>query len=114
MPALWSTKRLVSRRIVLLIVVAKSSEQEREAEGNKEVCEQSTNEDARTISSSPACKAAIAMISSGRLPKVAFRRPPIVAPVWVATCSVPCTMSLANGMMARAAQKKITAAATFA
>ena len=50
------------------------------------------------------------MINSGRLPKVALRRPPIVAPVCTATCSVPWTMSFANGTIASAAQKKITPA----
>jgi hypothetical protein len=69
--------------------------------------------EARTISKRPARRAVIAMISSGRLPKVALSKPPIVAPVWTATCSVPSTMSLANGTMARAAQKKTTPAGTL-
>ena len=70
--------------------------------------------DARTRSISPACKATVAMISSGALPKVAFRRPPTASPVRVEICSVAWTIRLAAGMMASAAEKKTRGGAAWA
>ena len=49
-----------------------------------------------------------AMINSGALPKVAFSNPPTASPVRVAICSVACTIMLAIGMMASAAEKNST------
>ena len=65
--------------------------------------------EARTISSRPDRNATVAMISSGRLPKVALRSPPTAEPVRVAMCSVPCTIRRAAGTMARAAAKNTRA-----
>ena len=65
--------------------------------------------EARTISSRPDLSATVAMISSGRLPKVALRRPPTAEPVRAAMCSVPCTIRRAAGTIARAAAKNTRA-----
>src|SRR3954468_7681963 len=54
------------------------------------------------------------MISSGALPKVALRSPPIASPVRVASCSVDSTISRAAGTIASAAEKKITGGGTCA
>ncbi len=43
-----------------------------------------------------------AMISSGALPKVALRKPPIPGPVCSAACSVASPISQARGMSATA------------
>ena len=51
------------------------------------------------------------MMSSGKLPKVALRRPPTAGPVRDARCSVLCTIRVARGTMARAAQKNTRGAA---
>ncbi len=64
------------------------------------------------MSSSPALSATIAMMSSGALPKVALSSPPTASPVRVASCSVACTMRLAMGIMASAAEKNSSGAAT--
>ena len=66
--------------------------------------------EARTMSSSPARSATMAMISSGALPKVAFSRPPTASPVRVASCSVACTIRRAIGTMASAAAKNTNGA----
>ena len=52
----------------------------------------------RTTSVSPSFTAKSAMISSGALPNVAFRKPPIPGPVWCAACSVASPISQASGM----------------
>jgi hypothetical protein len=44
----------------------------------------------------------IAMMSSVTLPKVAFTRPPILGPVWSASCSVERPISPASGRIASA------------
>src|SRR5262245_35117315 len=62
--------------------------------------------DQSTIWMKPARRATTAIMSSGALPKVAFRRPPIASPVRAARCSVAWTRSAAMGMMLRAAAKK--------
>ncbi len=54
------------------------------------------------------------MISSGALPKVTFRSPPIPGPERVASSSVARPMSAAVGMIPSAAVKKITSAETLA
>ena len=66
--------------------------------------------DARTMSSSPARSATTEMISSGRLPNVAFSSPPMAGPVRAARCSVLWTMSTASGTIATAAMKKTNGA----
>ena len=65
--------------------------------------------EARTISSRPDRNATVAMISSGRLPKVALRSPPTAEPVRAAMCSVPCTIRRAAGTIASAAAKNTKA-----
>src|SRR5262245_11761897 len=52
------------------------------------------------------------MMSSGRLPNIAFSSPPIVSPVCCDRCSVLVPISLAIGMMARAATRNLTGAPT--
>jgi hypothetical protein len=47
-----------------------------------------------------------AMISSGALPKLAFRKPPMPAPVCSAACSVDSPISHASGMSAAHASTK--------
>jgi hypothetical protein len=47
------------------------------------------------------------MISSGALPKLALRKPPIPGPVCSATCSVASPISHARGISAAAATMKI-------
>ena len=54
----------------------------------------------RTTSVSPSFTASRAMISSGALPKVALRKPPIPGPVCSAACSVASPISHASGMSA--------------
>ena len=44
------------------------------------------------------------MISSGALPKVAFRKPPMPGPVWCAACSVASPISQASGTSASEAR----------
>ena len=57
----------------------------------------------RTTSVSPWLTARSAMMSSGALPKVALRKPPIPGPVCSAACSVASPISHASGMSAVAA-----------
>ena len=61
----------------------------------------------RTTSEVPALMANSAMISSGALPKVALRKPPIAGPVWCAACSVASPISHASGTSAAAAEHEI-------
>ena len=58
----------------------------------------------RTTSVSPSWIASIEMISSGALPNVAFRKPPMPGPVWCAACSVASPISHASGTSASAAR----------
>ena len=51
----------------------------------------------RTTFGSPSATANVAMISSGALPKLAFRKPPIPGPVCSAACSVDSPISQASG-----------------
>ena len=57
----------------------------------------------RTTSNSIAFTAKSAMISSGALPKVALRKPPMPGPVCSAACSVASPISQASGISAAAA-----------
>ena len=57
----------------------------------------------RTTSGSPLLIANKAMISSGALPKLALRKPPMPGPVCSAACSVASPISHASGMSAAAA-----------
>jgi hypothetical protein len=59
--------------------------------------------DAFTTSWSPSRRAKKAMISSGALPKVTFRRPPIPGPVRAAIASVASPITAAQGITASAA-----------
>ena len=54
------------------------------------------------------------MINSGALPKVALSSPPTASPVRAAICSVACTIMLAIGMIASAAEKNSSGARTWA
>ena len=56
----------------------------------------------RTTSVSPSWTAIRAMISSGALPNVALRKPPIPGPVCSAACSVASPISQASGISASA------------
>ena len=60
----------------------------------------------RTTSVSPSWIAIKAMISSGALPNVALRKPPIPGPVCSAACSVASPISHASGMSAAAARSE--------
>jgi hypothetical protein len=62
----------------------------------------------------PALNATNAMINSGALPKVALRSPPTASPVREAICSVECTIMLAIGTIASAAEKNNSGARTSA
>ena len=64
--------------------------------------------DPRTTFGSPLPTAKSAMISSGALPKLAFRKPPIPGPVCSAACSVDSPISQARGTSAAAARTKRT------
>ncbi len=66
--------------------------------------------EALTTSCRPAFSANRAMISSGALPKVTFRSPPIPGPDRAASSSVARPMSAAVGTIPSAAVKKITVA----
>ena len=62
----------------------------------------------RTTFGSPLLIAKSAMISSGALPKLAFRKPPMPGPVCSAACSVASPISHASGISAAAARTKRT------
>ncbi len=64
--------------------------------------------DALTTSWRPAISAKKAMISSGALPKVTFRKPPMPGPVRAARCSVDSPISAAVGITPSAAAPKIS------
>ena len=53
------------------------------------------------------------MISSGALPKLALRKPPIPGPVCSAACSVASPISQASGMSAIAASTNVTVSLTW-
>jgi hypothetical protein len=59
--------------------------------------------DALTTSVRPSETATSAMISSGALPKLALRKPPTPAPVYLAACPVASLISQARGIRATAA-----------
>jgi hypothetical protein len=63
--------------------------------------------DALTTSCRPALSAKKAMTSSGKLPNVTFRKPPMPGPVFAASSSVARPMSAAVGMTPSAAVMKI-------
>ena len=52
------------------------------------------------------------MISSGALPKLALKKPPIPGPVCSATCSVASPISHASGISASAASTKVIVSLT--
>ena len=60
----------------------------------------------RTTFGRPSAIANSAMISSGALPKLALRKPPIPGPVCSPACSVASPISHASGMSATAASTK--------
>ena len=60
----------------------------------------------RTTPRSPSAIAIMAMISSGALPKLALRKPPIPGPVCSAACSVASPITHASGSSASAARRK--------
>jgi hypothetical protein len=57
----------------------------------------------RTTSNFASLTAKSAMINSGALPNVAFRKPPMPGPVWCAACSVASPISQASGISEAAA-----------
>ena len=69
--------------------------------------------DPRTTSVRPSWIAISAMISSGALPKVALRKPPIPGPVCSAACSVASPISHASGISAAAERTKSAVSLTF-
>ena len=69
--------------------------------------------DALTTSCSPSLSAKKAMISSGALPNVTFRKPPMPGPERCASSSVARPMSAAVGMTPAAAAPKISAASAW-
>ena len=62
--------------------------------------------EALTTSCSPSRSAKKAMISSGALPKVTLRKPPMPGPVWAARCSVASPITAAVGITPSAAAAK--------
>ena len=54
--------------------------------------------EAFTTSWRPSLRAKKAMISSGALPNVTFRKPPMPGPVWAAMCSVASPITAAVGI----------------
>ena len=70
--------------------------------------------DALTTSCSPSRSAKKAMISSGALPKVTLRKPPMPGPERAASSSVARPISAAVGMTPSADATKITVAAAWA
>ena len=62
--------------------------------------------EAFTTSWSPSLRAKKAMISSGALPNVTFRKPPMPGPVWAAMCSVASPITAAVGITPSAAALK--------
>jgi hypothetical protein len=62
----------------------------------------------RTTFGSESATAKVAMISSGALPKLALRNPPIPGPVCSAACSVASPISHASGTSADAASTNRT------
>ena len=70
--------------------------------------------DAFTTSCSPSLSAKKAMISSGALPKVTFRKPPMPGPVLAAMCSVASPITAAVGITPSAAAPKISTGAACA
>jgi hypothetical protein len=66
--------------------------------------------EALTTSCSPCARAKRAMISSGALPKVTLRRPPIPGPERAASSSVARPISAAVGMIPSAEAAKTTVA----
>ncbi len=70
--------------------------------------------DAFTTSCSPSLSAKNAMISSGALPKVTFRKPPMPGPVLAAMCSVASPITAAVGITPSAAAPKISTGAAWA
>ena len=64
--------------------------------------------DALTTSCSPSISAKKAMISSGALPNVTFRRPPMPGPVRAAIASVASPITAAHGITPSAAVTKIS------
>ena len=67
----------------------------------------------RTTSVSPSWTAIRAMISSGALPNVALRKPPIPGPVCSAACSVASPISHASGISAAAERTKSAVSPTL-
>jgi hypothetical protein len=70
--------------------------------------------EALTTSCSPCPRAKRAMISSGALPKVTLRKPPIPGPERAASSSVARPISAAVGMIPNAAAAKISVAEAWA
>ena len=64
--------------------------------------------EALTTSWRPSLSAKKAMISSGALPNVTFRRPPMPGPVWAAMCSVASPITAAVGITPSAAAEKMS------
>jgi hypothetical protein len=69
--------------------------------------------EALTTSCRPACRAKIAMISAGALPKVTFSSPPMPGPDRAASSSVARPMSAAVGITPAADAKNTTPAPAF-
>src|SRR6185437_14256351 len=85
MEPLWPTRSVKPRTRRRLLAIEPTSE-------------------ALTIAVRPPDTAMIAMISSGALPNVAFRKPPIPGPVWRARLSVASPMSQERGISAEPIQ----------
>jgi hypothetical protein len=81
------------------------AEEQREAEDEQQgLPATEPTSDALTISVRPSAMATIAMISSGALPNVAFRKPPMPGPVWSARLSVASPINQESGISARPAR----------
>ena len=76
------------------------AEEQSEAEDEQRLPAIEPTSDALTIAVSPPETAMTAMISSGALPNVAFRKPPIPGPVWRARWSVASPISQESGISA--------------
>ena len=79
---------------------------QRDPEHEQDVRDELPVSDPRTTSGRPSATANSAMISSGALPKLAFRKPPIPGPVCSPACSVDSPISHASGTSASAESTK--------
>ena len=98
------------RKLDSPVDLAAPAEEHREAEDEEQVADHGAGERAADdLGHSIAFTANRAMISSGALPNVAFRKPPIPGPVCSAACSVASPISQASGISASGGEDELDA-----